>query len=117
THSVITPDLSANRTYHFKVKSRDAASILGTSQDYTFITSSPPVITLSPLQNGNTGVAYNQTITASGGFPPYTFSVLSGALPAGLTLNSATGAITGTPTTSGTASFAIQVTDFAGNIA
>jgi hypothetical protein len=119
THSVTVSGLSANTTYHFKVKSRDATSILGTSQDYTFTTSNQPAITLSPatLQSGNTGVAYNQTITASGGFSPYTFFVLSGSLPAGLALNSATGAITGTPTSSDTASFTIQIADFAGNTA
>src|SRR5207253_9916650 len=55
THSVIIFGLSPNTTYHFKVKSRDAASILATTRDYTFTTSSPPVITLSSLQDGNTG--------------------------------------------------------------
>ena len=74
-----------------------------------------PVITLNPvvLQDGTVGIAYNATITASGGTGPYTFLVTSGALPAGLILNAATGAISGIPTTNGTSNFTITATDTA----
>lgn len=70
-------------------------------------------ISISPatLPNGTAGVAYNQTLTATGGTAPYTWSVPAGALPAGLTLNASTGAITGTPTTPGSAAFTAQATD------
>ena len=61
------------------------------------------------------GVAYNQTVSASGGVAPYTYSVSGGSLPAGLALNPSTGAITGTPTTSGPATFTIRAADSAGN--
>lgn len=50
-------------------------------------------------------------VVASEGTPPYTYSVQSGALPAGLSLNASTGAITGTPTTPGTGSVTFRVTD------
>ena len=49
--------------------------------------------------------------TASGGEGPYTYSVSAGALPAGLTLNSATGALTGTPASGGVYAFTITATD------
>ena len=55
--------------------------------------------------------SYSGSATASGGATPYTYSVLSGALPTGLSLNSSTGAVTGTPTTPGTFTFVIRVTD------
>jgi hypothetical protein len=72
-----------------------------------------PAITVNPatLPNGTLGVAYNQVITATGGTPPYTFTVTSGALPTGLTLNPATGAISGTPTSIGAFNFVVTATD------
>jgi hypothetical protein len=71
-----------------------------------------PVITVSPatLPGGAVGVAYNQTVTASGGAGPFVFAVTSGTLPTGLSLNPATGAITGTPSVMGTFSFTITAT-------
>jgi hypothetical protein len=72
-----------------------------------------PIITVNPasLPNGSVGTPYNQTVSASGGTAPYTFSISSGALPPGLLLNSSTGAITGTPNTAGTFTFTITATD------
>lgn len=72
-----------------------------------------PIITVNPstLPNGTVGTLYSQTITASGGTAPYAFSVSGGALPGGLTLNTITGEITGTPTTAGTFNFSITATD------
>ena len=67
------------------------------------------ITTTDPLANGIVGVAYSATLVASGGIPPYTWSIISGSLPAGLTL--ASGAITGTPTTVGPYSFTAQVSD------
>ncbi len=57
-------------------------------------------ISTSSLPNGQTGTAYSTTLTATGGVLPYTWSLTSGFLPAGLTLNASTGAITGTPSAS-----------------
>jgi uncharacterized protein (TIGR03437 family) len=51
-----------------------------------------------------------QVLTASGGNPPYTFSVTANSLPAGLTLTPG-GAISGTPTTAGNSTFTLTVTD------
>jgi uncharacterized protein YhjY with autotransporter beta-barrel domain len=67
------------------------------------------------LPNATQGLVYNQTVTASGGIAPYTYSVSAGSLPAGLSLNPSTGAITGIPTGSGLSNFTIQAVDSAGN--
>jgi hypothetical protein len=76
-----------------------------------------PTLTLSPttLPNPVAGVKYTQTLTASGGTAPYTFTVSSGSLPAGLALTTANGTttISGTPTAAGPFSFTVQTTDSA----
>src|SRR5262245_50049344 len=64
--------------------------------------------------NGRVGVPYTHTFTGGGGFPPVTFSITSGALPPGLMLNSVTGDVTGTPTTTGTYLFTVTATDTGG---
>jgi len=57
------------------------------------------------------GVAYSASVAASGGVATYSWSLTSGTLPAGLSLNASTGAITGTPTAPATASLTFTVTD------
>lgn len=71
-----------------------------------------PAFTTTTLPAGMVNAPYNQTVAVTGGTGTLTYSISSGALPAGLSLNTATGAITGTPTgATGTASFAVKVTD------
>ena len=74
-------------------------------------------ISCSSPPNGTKGVFYTHTFPASGGVTPYTFSIASGSLPLGLTLNTATGVVSGTPTAIGVSSFVIQVTDAASSTA
>jgi hypothetical protein len=69
----------------------------------------PLVIATVSLPAASIGNPYNTTLTATGGTPPYTWSITNGTLPAGLSLAAATGAISGTPTATGTATFTIQV--------
>jgi len=67
------------------------------------------ITTLSPLFAGQ-GASYSQAPALAGGTAPYTFSLLNGTLPAGLSL-SAAGVISGTPTGFGTSEFTVRVTD------
>ena len=69
----------------------------------------PTITTSSPLPSGTVGTAYAGTLAATGGTQPYTWSVVSNGLPAGLGLVAATGAITGTPTVATTTNFTVQV--------
>jgi hypothetical protein len=71
----------------------------------------------SSLGAGTTGIVYSQTLSATGGLAPYTWSVASGSLPTGLTLATASGVISGTPTTAGTSSFTVQAQDTNGTVA
>ncbi len=71
-----------------------------------------PVITTTTMPPGIAGTAYSATIMVSGGNPPYNFSISSGSLPNGLTIDATSGVISGTPSgSSGIASFTVQVTD------
>src|SRR5262245_37996348 len=70
-------------------------------------------IATTSLAAGTVGTAYSQTIAVNAGTSPFTFTLLSGTLPAGLNLGAATGVISGNPTgpSSGSFSFTVRVTD------
>lgn len=72
------------------------------------------ITTTSPLPAGFVGQAYSQAFTATGGAGSYSWSVISGSLPAGLLLSSG-GVLSGNPSTAGDSSFTVEVTDAAGN--
>jgi hypothetical protein len=72
---------------------------------------SPLTVTTTSLPAATAGQPYSATLAATGGIAPYSWSVTSGSLPPGLTLNSATGQISGTSDGSGTYSFTVTVTD------
>ena len=68
---------------------------------------SPPTVTTETLPGGTVGMAYSQRLTAKG-TAPITWSIVSGNLPADLSLNADTGVISGTPTAVGTATFTVK---------
>ncbi|MBI4574805.1 MAG: putative Ig domain-containing protein, partial [Planctomycetes bacterium] len=67
------------------------------------------IVQTTTLPDGYEGVAYSQTLAATGGDGTYTWSLTAGVLPAGLGLNGATGEISGTPTTTSAGSYPITV--------
>ncbi len=106
----LTGTPTVNGTFSFSITATDTFGCTG-SLAYS-LTIGCPVISLSPptLPVGTAGSAFSQTIVASGGSGPYSFSILSGALPAGMTL-AAGGSLSGTPTASGSFIFAVRATD------
>ncbi|MDX2039919.1 MAG: putative Ig domain-containing protein [Acidobacteriota bacterium] len=72
----------------------------------------PVSITTTSLPTPQLGSFYSQTVSATGGTPPYTWSVSAGALPSGLNL-STSGTISGTPVQAGTFTFTLMVRDAA----
>jgi probable HAF family extracellular repeat protein len=88
------------------------------SVSFTIAATASPLTITAPatLPIGAVGTLYSQMLTATGGIPPYTWSLVSGALPAGLSL-SKSGQISGTPTSVGTLSFTMKVVDSASSSA
>jgi hypothetical protein len=98
-------------TYVFTIRATDITSLHG-DRTYTVVIAAPVMITTTSLPNGTISTSYSQTIATSGGTAPLTFSTIAGTIPTGLTLNSSTGVLAGTPTgTADSYSFTVRVVD------
>jgi hypothetical protein len=97
-------------TSNFTVQVTDTNSQTGT-KNLSLTVSAPPTVTTTSLPGATQNTSYSATLAASGGTTPYSWSISVGTLPAGLTLASSTGAISGTPTGTGTSNFTARVTD------
>src|ERR1039458_7873137 len=96
----------------FKVMDSGSPAQTATVSLNLTIAASTLTITTASLPNGAVGIAYSQTLTATGGATPYHWQLTFGTLPNGLTLNASTGAISGTPTAPASATpLTFQVTD------
>jgi protocatechuate 3,4-dioxygenase beta subunit len=97
-------------TASFTVEARDAFNCVKTRL-YTLAVNCPSIsITPSSLSSAYYGTAYSQQLSATGGTGPYTWSVIAGSPPAGVTMSSS-GLISGSPQVYGTASFTVRTTD------
>jgi len=102
---------TANGSSTFIVQVTDASSRTAT-RGLTLSVSASVTITTTTLPGGTVGTSYSQQLSAAGGATPYSWTLASGSLPAGLGL-STSGVISGTPTAAGSASFTVRVTDAA----
>ncbi|PPT25541.1 autotransporter outer membrane beta-barrel domain-containing protein, partial [Xanthomonas arboricola] len=99
-------------SFNVTVTATDAGSFTG-NQAYTLTVAGPNlVLPASTLPAGTAGQAYSAAITpATGGTAPYTYALTGGVLPAGVVVDAATGALSGTPTVAGTFNFTLTVSD------
>ena len=96
---------------NFTVTATDSSSSPQTASRSYQLTIRNQVAISGSLLDGYTGQAYAGSFSGSNGVTPYRFSVTSGALPAGLTLNLISGLVTGSPVATGTSTFDVTVTD------
>jgi hypothetical protein len=111
----ITGTPTASGAFSFTTQATDTETppqVATQPQTITIAGTGSLIIVTASLPNGTVGVPYSQTLTATGGTPPYTWSVLSGTFPASLGLSSG-GTVSGTPSHAGSspAPVTVKVTD------
>lgn len=119
-----TPTLSGDETFTIQVTDARgqtatrslSMTINSTDSDISILTSAlPNAVAGRPLTRQVCGLSFSGQIQATGGKPPYNWSVSTGSLPSGLSLNSSTGEITGSPSSAGAQTFTVRVRDSESN--
>jgi hypothetical protein len=106
---------AASGIFTFAVQVTDAGgNTAGGTLTITINAGGPVITTSSPLPDGLIGTAYSHALTNTNGTTPFTWSITSGILPAGLSLAASTGVISGIPTTGATSTFTVTVSDNGG---
>ena len=107
--AVMLPNPSTTYQLAFEGNARFGYGVCLDEIRVTDATDAPLFTTASGLPDGVVDVAYGVALAVSGGLGPYTWSLVSGTLPAGLALDGASGVISGTPTASALRSFQVKV--------
>jgi antibiotic biosynthesis monooxygenase (ABM) superfamily enzyme len=104
---------TAGGAFSYAITATDSGSPAQTATQIVSGTIAPATLTLLAPVSGTTrvGLPYSQPNIASGGTTPYTYLLFAGSVPAGTTLNTSTGTVSGTPTTAGAFNYTIKVTD------
>jgi hypothetical protein len=115
-----TPSTIGTSTFTVKVSDTDGfLPDRSTTKQFTLAVVAPFAVTAASgkLPTGIVGKVFRATpATATGGLSPYTWTVSGGTLPSGLTLDPATGALVGKPTTAGSYALSIRATDADGRV-
>lgn len=112
TSGAITGSATASGVYSFTVQGTPAVGTPATAALSIDVAPVPSILTPDPLPAATQGTGYFQQFTAAGGTAPLAWS--STALPAGLSLSSSSGALSGTPSVNGPFSFTVTATDALG---
>lgn len=110
TAGVLSGTPTATGTYSFTIAATDLNNVK-TTRALTMVSYAPPVVANAPSSDGYIGTSFSHTFSVTGGKSAYTWRISSGSLPTGLTLNASTGALSGTPSSSGTFSYTVEVKD------
>lgn len=110
TAGVISGTPTAAGSNSFTVQVKDANNSISSISLYLNI-NLPLIISTTVLHDSFAGIDFRHALSATNGLPPYAWSISGGSMPVGLSLDALTGIIGGTPTTSGTSDFTVQVKD------
>jgi len=102
------PTTAGTWAFEARVQGDDGAA---STRSLSMRVAAPLSVTTTSLPNGQVNSSYSAGLAASGGQTPYVWSISTGTLPPGLTLSSATGVISGTPTEAGTWAITVQALD------
>jgi uncharacterized surface protein with fasciclin (FAS1) repeats len=108
---VISGTPTVDGRFTFTAQVTDSAAVTDSTLLSITVELAPLVIETEQLPSAQLGVAYDATLEASGGKEPYSWAIVQGGLPGGLTLDIATGAISGTATAEGTFDLTVQLVD------
>jgi Putative Ig domain len=109
---VLSGTATASGSFSFSVAVSDSQQPPSVANGNYSITIAPALqVSTAFLPSGSPSVSYSATLSGTGGFPPYSWTIAQGSLPSGVTLNAASGVISGTPSSSGTSTFTVQASD------
>ncbi|OLH46520.1 hemagglutinin [Xanthomonas oryzae pv. oryzae] len=110
---VLSGTPTASGSFNFTVTATDSGAPTSGSRAYTLTVAGANVtLPATTLPAGTAGQAYSSAITpATGGIAPYSYALTAGALPAGITLNTSSGTLSGTTTSVGSVNFTVTATD------
>ncbi|MBX3475651.1 MAG: putative Ig domain-containing protein [Planctomycetes bacterium] len=111
SHTRTITGLTAGATHFYAIDATDASGNTSTGTATSFVLPDAVAITTTALPGATQGQAYSQFVAATGGVGALTFTVTSGSLPPGLSLNAATGEIAGSATGTGTFNFDVRAAD------
>lgn len=112
---VLSGTPTVNGSFSFTVRVSSGPLTADGALSITILATPVVITTASPLPAAFAGTAYSRTLAATGGDGSYAWSLVGGALPAGLSLSSG-GVVSGTPTAAGNSNFTVQASSAGGTV-
>ncbi len=110
TTGLISGTPTASGSFSVTIAATDAFNVTA-QRTVTIVIAALPTFTATTPPAGQIGVGYSTVLEVTGGTAPLTWALAAGSLPPGLSLNASNGTLSGTPTTAGSYSFTVRVTD------